>query len=224
MGLFKKKKQEEYNLLSKNGLVSFVKANLKKPTDQNVLEAVREIAKPDADQEHLTKDGELPWGWHTLNKGFTDKMRSEYSYFLNDWIEARKQSPKRQYETLESLVLWLNDAKKLCFSKNECFAKWFTSVIANDEYIAKRQAELDELIKNFDSLNREWNVRQSMLPDLEKNVKEKLMQYDGILQPEFVKMFDEAIQQDVKDVLYRMDKEGVLQRTKQGRSYVLHMK
>lgn len=224
MGLFKKKKQEEYNLLSKDGLISFVKANLKKPTDQNVLEAVREIAKPDADQGHLTKDGELPLGWYGLNKKFTDTIQNEYSYFLNEWIESRKQEPKRQYEALKSLIFWLNDAKKLCFSKNECFAKWFTDIIADDEYIAKRQAELDELTKNFDSLNRVWNTRQKMLPNLEKTVKEALYQYDGILQPEFVKMFDETIQQDVKDILYRMDKEGVLQRTKQGRSYVLHIK
>lgn len=114
--------------------------------------------KPD-DLEHLTKDGELPWGWFNANREFTDRMKEEYSYFLNQWIESRGKEPKKQYETLKSLVLWLDDAKKLCYSKNECFAKWFSDCIATDDYIEKRRKEVLNLVKNFDALDKEWKEK-----------------------------------------------------------------
>ena len=47
-----------------------------------------------ADLEHLTKKGELPWGWYTHNKNFINQIQGEYSYFLDMWLEARKKSPR----------------------------------------------------------------------------------------------------------------------------------
>lgn len=222
MGLFGKKK--DANILSGKGLIDFVRGNLKNPTDENVLKAVQEIAKPDSDQEHLTKEGELPWGWYSANKAFTDKISFEFSHFLNGWIVAKSMSPVKQYETLKSLVLYLNDAQRLCYSKGECFAYWFDGCVANSDYIEKRTAELKELEENFDKLQDVYERRQKELNGLAERVADILKQNDGILQSEFVKMFDASVKNDVSELLYHWNKEGKIERIKSGRSYTLHMK
>lgn len=210
-------------ILSGNGLIDFVRGNLKKPTEKNVLKAVQEITKPDADQEHLTKEGTLPWGWHTANKNFTDKINSEYSYFLNEWVASRSLSPVKQYGALKSFVQYMNDAQKLCYSKGECFAYYFDG-IASPEYIEKRTSELKELEANFEHLQDLYDRREKELKDLDKRAVEMLKQNDGILQADFLKMFDVSIKNDVSGLLYQWSKEGKIERTKSGRSYILHMK
>lgn len=173
--------------------------------------------------EHLDKDGNLPWGWLSANREFCDKIQNEYSYFLNLWIESKNQEPKKRYEGLKSLVLWLNSAKTLCYSMNECFSKWFSDVIASDEDIARWETDLDELQNNFHEIERVWNIRQRELPKLEENIKFYIQQHDGILQTDFVKMFDEVIHHEVKEKLYYMAKAGTIERIKSGRSYALHI-
>lgn len=106
--------------------------------------------------DRLTKDGDLPWGWISHNKGFTDKINNEYSYFLHLWLESRNKSPKEQYSALKSFVLYLEDAEKLCKSKGECFEWWFYELIASKDYIAKRKNELEKLISNFDPLQKDY--------------------------------------------------------------------
>lgn len=221
MGLFGKRK--DVNILSGKGLVDFVRANLKNPTDGNVLKSVQEIAKPVSDQEHLTKEGELPWGWHTLHKDFTDRINSEYNHFLNEWLRSRELSPLKQYETLKSFVMYMNDAQRLCYSKGECFAYWFDGV-ASPDFIKNKTNELNELETNFDKLQDLYERRQRELNGLAERVADILKQNDGILQSEFVKMFDASVKNDVSELLYHWNKEGKIERIKSGRSYILHMK
>jgi hypothetical protein len=225
MGLFNtKKNNNEYNLLSKEGILGYLKANLKNPSDKNVARVMQELVKPDANQQHLTKEGELPWGWLSLNKGFTDKIQGEYSYFLNNWLNSRKESPQTQYAALRSFVLYMEDARKLCYSKGECFAFWFSEIIASDDCILERKEELNELEQNFDKINAEWEIKQKELPHLEEKILKQLKQNEGILQSDFVKMFDSAIHNEVKEKLYFMDKNGQISRIKSGRSYILNTK
>lgn len=98
------------------------------------------------DFEHLTEEGELPWGWVTRNKAFTEKIQSEYSYFLNVWLDSRKKAPMEQYSALKSFVMYLEDAERLCKSKGECFEWWFYNDLVSKEYIQKRKTELNSLI------------------------------------------------------------------------------
>ena len=159
MGLFdfKKKKgfkeENDQNILSIAGLVKFIKSNLSKPTDENVVKALKALATQDDDLEHLTKDGELPWGWHTHTKDFTDKIKNEYSYFLNMYIESRTKSPQEKYSALKSFVLYLEDAEKLCKSKGECFEFWFYEILTSRNYIPKLKEELNRLVANMGALN-----------------------------------------------------------------------
>ena len=108
-------------------------------------------AKQATNDEHLTPEGELPWGWVSRNKDFTERIQSEFSYFLNMWINTRGKNvdPIAKYEALKSFVLYLEDVEKLCISQGECFEFWFYEILASKDYIQKRKNELDELISNL---------------------------------------------------------------------------
>ena len=176
------------------------------------------------DFEHLTKDGELPWGWVTRNKEFCDKINGEYSYFLNMWLDSRSKSPMDQYSALKSFVLYLYDVEKLCKSKGECFEFWFYEILTGNGYIEKRKKELDELTANLDELQKNYTKRNDLLPGLDERIINMLIDNPGVLQSDFVKMFDPLVQNDVREKLYFMEKAGKLERTKSGRSYILHYK
>lgn len=91
---------------------------------------------------HLDENGELPFGWFYQNKDFTNKIEKEYSYFLNNWINSRGKGTLNEYSALKSLILYIQDSERLCRSKGECFSKWFSDCIADQEYIEKRLNDL----------------------------------------------------------------------------------
>ncbi len=232
MGFFdflKKNKKENtstnnFDTLSGKGMVEYIQSNLKNPTEENVMKVLDNFAKPDADLEHLTSEGELPCGWHTHTKEFTSKINGEYSCYLNLWLDARKKSPKELYSALKSFVLYLEDAEKLCKSKGECFEFWYYNILTTPDYLEKRKLELQELTETLEEKQKLYIKRTVDLVDIDAKIINKLKENPNVLQSDFVKMFDVSIQKDVKEKLYYMDKEGKLQRTKSGRSYILNYK
>jgi hypothetical protein len=177
-----------------------------------------------SDSEYLKKNNELPFGWIYRNREFTNKINCEFTHFLNMWLEARKKSPKELYSALKSFVLYLEDAEKLCKSKGECFEFWFNRILISPGYLEQRKAELQHLTTNFDKLQHNYEKRASLLTTFDDEIIKKLQANDGILQADFIKMFDECVQSDVSSKLYFMAKSGELERTKSGRSYILHYK
>lgn len=159
MSLFKKNNKGNLNPLSANSMIDFIKSNLKNPTEKNVTKAMKEMAKPDVDQEHLTEEGQLPWGWHIINKDFTEKIKGEYTYFFNKWRESEKLSPSEKCIALEDFVTYMKDVREVCCKKNECFARWFEMVIAKDDYIEKRTKELEYLKANLKQLQQEYESK-----------------------------------------------------------------
>lgn len=234
MRLFGKKKSEnkDFDLFSKDGLLGYIRSNLKNPTDENVSKVVEHLAKPDDDLEHLTPDGDLPWGWHTYTLDFTQKIGSEYSYFLQNWADSRSKSPKDQYSALKSFVLYMRDVEKVCKEKGECFEFWFYKILTGSGYIEKREADLKYLTDNFDDLCKEYDKRQQFEKlkqqrsvEIKADVIRMLEENDGILQSEFWKLFDDEISSAVaSDIVYELRKSGKIERTKSGRSYILHYK
>lgn len=230
MGIFdflKKKEhknENEPNILSGNGIISYIKSNLKNPTQENVLKVLERVAKPDDDLEHLTKEGELPWGWHNHTKEFTNKVNNEYSHFLNLWLESKSKSPLDQYSALKSFVLYLEDVEKLCKAKGECFEFWFYEILTEKKYVEDRKKELEKLTANFNKLQADHDKKNLLLSTLDNRIIKMLIDNPGILQSQFVKMFDPIVQNDVREKLYLMEKAGKLERTKSGRSYTLHYK
>lgn len=207
------------------GLFDFLKKYIKRNVDTTKFDIVvktgaKPASKPPVDMEHLTDEGELPFGWVWHNREFTNKINGEYSYFLNLWLDARKKSPKELYPVLKSFILYLEDAEKLCISKGECFEVWFYGLIASKDYIQKRKTELKELTENLDELQLIYEKKQQLFPAVVNLLKAN----DGILQSEFKKLFDEPFQNDVASILYHLHKEGKLERIKEGRTYILHLR
>lgn len=125
------------------GILDFLKK--KEVEQEKVSVVVDKSAKPKTDLEHLTKEGGLPLGWHTYTKEFTDKIKNEYSYFLNRWVDSRSRSSQEQYSALKSFVIYLEDVEKLCKSKGECYEFWFYEILISKDYLKKRKKELDAL-------------------------------------------------------------------------------
>lgn len=92
--------------------------------------------------DRLTPDGELPWGWITAHKQFTEKIQGEAQHFVDQWLSAEKKGVVEEYAALKSYLLYLDDAKRLCESQGECFAKWFSDIIASQKQIDKWTAKL----------------------------------------------------------------------------------
>ena len=130
-------------------LKNFIKEKI---NDSQVTTKWQPNGNPDKgsiDFEHLTSDGELPFGWTYRNRDFVDKISSENTYFLNMWLESRKKSPEELYSALKSFVLFLEDVEKLCKEKGECFEFWFYNVLTSPDYLQKRKDELDTLTINL---------------------------------------------------------------------------
>ena len=207
------------------GLFDFLK-NIKKEnkntTHIDIVIKPREksSSKPVVDLEHLTAEGELPWGWMLHNREFTGKIGGEYTHFLNTWLDARKKSPKELYSALKSFILYLEDAERLCKSKGEHFEYWYYNILTAPDYLKKRKNELKELTENLDELQEVYEKKQNLFPA----VIELLKSNDGILQSEFKQLFDEPFQNEVSNILYNLHKEGKLERIKEGRTYILHFR
>lgn len=172
----------------------------------------------------LTKEGELPFGWVTQNKEFCDRIQGEFSYFLNTWVQSRCKTPKEYYSALKSFVIYLEDTEKLCKSKGECFEFWFCEILTSKDYVEIRKKELEELSANLDELQANYIKRNNLLCDLDNKIIKVLIDNPGVLQSDFVKMFDPHVQNDVREKLYFMEKTGKLEKVKAGRSYILHYK
>ena len=176
------------------------------------------------DFEHLTEDGELPFGWVTRNKDFVSQIEKGYAYFWNMWVVARDKSPRELYSALLSFVSYLEDVKNLCESKGECFEFWFREVLTGAGYYEARKKELEELTANIETLEADYYYRNDLLYNLDNNIIKTLIDNPGILQSDFVKMFDPLVQNEVREKLYFMEKAGKLERLKSGRSYILRYK
>lgn len=201
--------------------------NFKKKKDfkkENVLKSLKPLATPDNNLNRLTKEGELPWGWVVRNSEFTGKIGGEFSHFLNKWLDSRNKSPKELYSALKSLIIYLENAEKLCKAKGECYEFWFYEHLISRDYIEKRKAELKELSENLDNLSLNYEKRVANLVNIDAQIVKKLKENPNILQSNFVKLFDSTVQSDVREKLYWMEKDGYLERIKSGRSYLLKYK
>lgn len=169
--------------------------------------------------------GELPWGWNTANKDFTDKIGEEYSYFWKVWIDARNGEPSKEMNALKSLLQYMDDVQKMCDQKGECFGFWCS------EYLIGKQKKtgtdrLADLETNMKSYIQEYEERQKMQV-YEATLTDEMMfdainQHEGMLQKDLCKLF--PYPSVISSKLYSMSKEGKIERIKSGNSYELKVK
>lgn len=194
----------------------------------NIFNKKKESSDVDS-LNHLNENGELPWGWLYANKEFLDKIENEYSYFRNLWSEQMYKSPKELKPALKSFIIYLQDAEKLCQEKGECFDFWFHNILVNKEFLLQRQNELKNLEVNFNQLQNDYENKQNHILELQRKIQEMkpiviqtLIENNNMLQSEFWKLFNSEDQDAVKEIVYSLRKEGKIERTKSGRSFIIH--
>lgn len=104
------------------------------------------------DLDRLTAKGELPFGWVSANKEFVQKIEAEYKSLSDEWYSSRKKGVMKEYATLKSLVLYMEDVKGLCDSKGECFAEWASIMVADPITYKQRKERLAYIEANLETL------------------------------------------------------------------------
>ena len=175
----------------------------------------------------LTEEGDLPFGWFTATKSFTDKVKNEYNTFLSAWIASRRGTPLDQYCALKSFVVYMNDIKLLCESKGECFVYWRDELFT-DGYLDERSKELTDIKQNIAELESLYQAKQEfekiILPTLEKSLMQIIESEPGILQKDVYKMFSPEAKSYIQEKLYCAEKSNNIVREKSGNSYKLYTK
>ena len=146
----KVEKQKDFNTLSGNGMIDYIRSNLKEPTDENVAKVLVKAAQPDPDQEHLTAEGKLPWGWYTQNLPTVKPYENKITQIA---VELKHLKGEARIAQLEKLVSFYNEYKRFCYDKDECYIKYFSdtwehchnSKCKDFEYITPYIEELERL-------------------------------------------------------------------------------
>lgn len=175
----------------------------------------------------LTEDGELPWGWAYRNKEFTDAAQAEVMFFYDEYYKHRYGEPRKKYAALKSLLLYIDDAKKIYAKKGECFLFWFVNLWAKDEEVQQLTEELRYIEEHFDELEEEYKkdqyIQNVLIPDLTKKVLELVKNNPGILQTEAYTYFEPEVKDYVQGVFRNLSNEGKIKREKHGRTFKLYI-
>jgi hypothetical protein len=170
--------------------------------------------------DRLTPEGELPFGWIYENIEFTKKVENEYRFFADAYFNSKNNGILNEYAAVKSLVIFMEDMKRICISKGECFAEWSTILVANPETLKdfkERQAYIEE---NIDELLR----IEKLIKKLRSELPTIISRNPGILQTAIYKLYDPECKPHISHILYAMGVENIITRTKSGRTYSLKIK
>lgn len=223
--LFKKKPDkvsDDFNPFDLNSTKNYIRKRVKAEnpfaTEREINRITNEVLSPKRENlDHLTSDGDLPFGWLYANKDFIECIESEYRHFSDAYYNAK--CVKEKHSALKFLVQYREDIKKLCQSKGECFEFWATAILigpgAEDDLkkLQYMEEHLDELLKQ----EAETEYIKKTLPAIIK--KEP-----GVIQADLYKRFHPDCKGIISSELYYMEKRGQIIREKSGRSYALYMK
>lgn len=164
-------------------------------------------------------DADLPFGWVAHNKEFIEPIEKEFSYFMNNWIDARNKSPKELYSALKSFVRYMEDVKRLCSSKGKNFECWCNTILIKDEYFNIRKEELEDLSTKWAEMQKEYELKQKLLSTLPDDLMDFLNDNNGILQSDVYKHFRPVVKSEIQSLLYEWGETGKIKKEKSGRSY-----
>jgi len=230
MGLFdlfrkkqqpKKEIQEDFDPLNIDSVIRYIKAQRPGMSDKEAWKLFEKINKPAKDQNHLTKDGELPTGWYYLHKDFIEKVQREYSHLLNQWFDKKHKSVTEQYAALKALVTYIDNLRKTCNETSECHAYWLSEkfCLIDDDYNSFVE-KLKYMEEHMDELLQHENTLKKLRVDLKKIIQAE----PGVKQEYLYKRFDQELKNDIRNELYIMADQGIIRREKSGRTYSLFIK
>lgn len=228
MGLFKRLKKktdfDDIDPLDINSLVNAYTSQNPTASDADIANYIKRLAEPDADQEHLTPENELPWGWFSIHKEETSIYTSEYNALWAAWHDSCSKAPSERLAALEAFVNYMNMTKTALAKKGECFNYW-RDTLFDDDYLLKRTCELNELKENFEELEQDYSAKkafeENILPTLEHSVFEIIKEHPGILQKDIYKEFPPEAKPYIQEKLYYAERSGQIKREKHGSSYSL---
>jgi len=162
-------------------------------------------------------DGELPWGWYSSH---CEELK-EWEQKLPEYATAHKSSEiDKRIQTLKEMILHYESFRSYCYSKNECYQKYFSdrwehchnSENPDFEYISLYRDELNTLLKNYNSL-KELEIRKSYnMQGLEDKLQRLITEESGILQKDIYKEFDNSVKSDIQHLLYEWNNAGKIVR------------
>ena len=229
MGLFDKIKKKKQQALVEKSMADFNKAEdinemskaIKPLFEAGILNESNMFAK---DLEHLTPEGNLPFGWHHSApeiEEMDEKLGSLIDVYAN--LQNNGGSVDAKIEIIGSIITYLDEYRTYCYGKNECYIKYFSDQYEhchntrNPDFTFKSQYEgfLQELLDNYDALK----LRETLIKTLPDDLMNFLKSNYGILQKDVYKAFDKVVKNDIQNLLYQWSKEGCIKREKEGSTY-----
>lgn len=216
---------EEFNPLDVNSVIGYIKTNKPDATPQDVANIFSKLAEPEEDQDHLTPEGDLPWGWITVHKKEIEKYKTQYNKAWSEWFDKRSASPRERMVALESFVACMVKIKRQLEKRGECYNYW-RDTLFDDNFLDRWSKELDDIKANINSLQHEYETKQAferdILPTLEKQLLEIIKESPGVLQKDIYKRFDPIAKSYISEKLYYAEKTKLIRREKSGNTYKLY--
>ena len=147
------------------------------------------------------------------------------------YLSGKKRLADR-IDALQQLISTFYSIKSKCISLGPAYQKYFSdmwehmhnSQCSDFSYVDRFEHELAELLENKKELNAMEALYISQSENLETKVKQALSDNCPILQTDLYKLFDPIVQNDISSILYFMARDGIIKRTKQGRTYLIEFK
>ena len=104
------------------------------------------------DQKNITNDrNKTLLNWMVKNRTSTEPIEKEFGIYLEKWLATKKSHPDEQIVALTEFINYLKHIEILCEQKGKDYTRWFNEYLVKDNYIERREKQLDSLIKNYES-------------------------------------------------------------------------
>lgn len=203
-------------------------------TNEDKVESIS--SKKKNDLTHLI-DGELPVEWYYEKSDFI-KPRDNKLYELS--IAASKAtSLEEEKKLLQQFIDFYYEYKNECFSKDECYQKYFidmhmhchNSKNPDFEFVKPKEERLKYINENYEQLLEEENLKlinekkkEKLMIGLKEKIIEEIKSYPGILQSDLYNKFDPILKDEISTIIYYSNKDVKIIREKDGRTYKLFIK
>lgn len=207
------------------GLFDIFKQKPKLPKAKIEWNAFDHTGREVEPKEQAVPDKIYPLEYYEVLREEVQPLESEMVGFASS-LSSIKGIDER-IKALNSLVAKFFELKSKCISLGPDYDEYFSrrwehchnSKNPDFSYIVKYQDELEHLLENRESLLEKEALYNSAANGLEEKLLTVLRDNPVILQTDIYKKFDPIIKSDIQSLLYSMEKDGIITRTKSGRTY-----
>lgn len=164
-------------------------------------------------------------------------LKEEIKPLEDLFVECACELQKRQLVDdeillLQKLIKHYEEAKRKCYLLGPDYIDYFNrswdEVRKNKEdgpsYVTRYQKRLQHIKENYKELKEMEKQYQEQGKDLEKRLISYLRENAPVLQSDIYKSFGPLVKNDIRDLLYHMEKSGKIDREKSGRNYTVTLK